>query len=204
MCKVCNLSYKFKSNSAIAFVCPECLCILHKGVTYNDNQPQTAFKVVEDLSPFQLGSKMMFEGIEYEFIGRYQFVFSNCIKNIWFLNANEGRELYLINQLGFYALCTKYAGVFKKSDYNYTMGAEFNFSGISPYYYLDCALHNTVARMEGELWGLKPNNHVFDAYDFSSNGGYYAFALQYGRMDNDLFTGKVFDFSNLKFLNTRF
>lgn len=202
MCKVCNLTHQFKSNLAAAYVCPACQSILYKGVSYSQNKPEESFKIFEDLTPFALGTKLSFEDRTYDFIGRYQFVLTNGNRNLWFLHANDENVLYLLDQPGGYVICKKNPHTLKKSDYDFTLGRAFEFPETNKLFYLSSKQRNTMTRMEGEVFDIQSYNMSFDACDFA-NDKQFVFGLFFGRMNNDVYVGQRYHYSELKLLNMR-
>lgn len=204
MCSVCNFKHNFLSDLASAFVCPACRSVLYKDVTYTDNQPEEAYRIIEDMSLFQIGSQLKFNGVDYHFVGRYQFWMSQFLRNLWILHATNHEPLFVIENNGFLAICTQHKTSIRTGSLSLTVNHTNHIAGLNAPVYLETKFVNEITRAEGEVWLLNEFKQKFNAFDFSNNNGDVLFGFEFSRNPNlMLFTGQAVSFHEHQFLNTR-
>lgn len=108
-CPSCGGSINFISNSSLYATCTYCTSL----VVRSDLNVELIGKVSEiqdDLSPFKIGSEIDFEGERFHLLGRSRWSWDDGFWNEWFIQGNSGRQGWLVEAQGSYAVCFEVFG----------------------------------------------------------------------------------------------
>src|SRR4030095_2180042 len=102
-CPSCGGSVKFQSAFSILAICEHCNSTLVRHDMDVENIGKMA-ALKEDGSPLQLGTRGEYQGVSFSIVGRIQLRFDRGIWNEWYLTFNDGRDGWLGEAQGTYAV----------------------------------------------------------------------------------------------------
>lgn len=203
-CPSCGAEISFKSQSSVYGICSYCKAtVVRQG--FNFELYGKMSELQEDLSPFQIGTKGVYEEQHFELIGRLRMKWKNGFWNEWFVLLSNGKEAWLAEAMGFY--------MFSKPEINTNLplanelaiGKEYKFENIV--FHLDDIKEAICLGSEGELPFLSPDGRKVLSADFSSSDGISFANLEYEKNDKliikRLYLGKYLEFDDFNFENLK-
>ncbi|MBC7750275.1 MAG: DUF4178 domain-containing protein [Candidatus Saccharibacteria bacterium] len=107
-CPSCGAQVPFRSSASVMAVCEYCQStVLREKDGIRDQGKMTA--VLEDYSPFQIGSSGVFDEVGFSLIGRIQLHYPDGFWNEWYLQFDDGTNGWLSDASGQYVI-TRAAG----------------------------------------------------------------------------------------------
>lgn len=193
-CPSCGGAVPFKSSVSLIAVCPYCKSQVVRG----DLKVEALGKVAllqEDGSVIQLATTGTFKGDSFQVVGRVQLRFPQGFWNEWFLDFNGGRQGWLGEAQGLYAVSFKTdpkspvppfssLSVGKKVTVD---GEEFEIRDLRRAEYLSA---------EGELPFRPPLGQTIPLADCVTSGGRFA-TFDYSEAEPILFLGEFAEFDSL-------
>lgn len=99
-CPACGAPVKFTSGVAISQVCPYCQSLLIRtdlGAEYAGEKA----KLIDDASPFQIGTEGKWNGVTFTLLGRLRFGWAKGFWDEWFAWSDDGAKNWLADAQGF-------------------------------------------------------------------------------------------------------
>lgn len=107
-CPSCGAQVPFRSSASVMAVCEYCqTTVLREKYSVRDQGKMSA--VLEDYSPFQIGSSGVLEDVGFSLIGRIQLQYTEGFWNEWYLQFDDGSNGWLSDASGQYVI-TRAAG----------------------------------------------------------------------------------------------
>lgn len=107
-CPSCGAQVPFRSSASVMAVCEYCqTTVLRDNDTVRDQGKMSA--VLEDYSPFQIGSSGVQDGVGFSLIGRIQLQYTDGSWNEWYLQFDDGTNGWLSDASGQFII-TRAAG----------------------------------------------------------------------------------------------
>ena len=107
-CPSCGAQVPFRSSASVMAVCEYCqTTVLREKYSVRDQGKMTA--VLEDYSPFQIGSSGVLDDVGFSLIGRIQLHYTDGFWNEWYLQFDDGTNGWLSDASGQYVI-TRAAG----------------------------------------------------------------------------------------------
>ncbi|WP_144639687.1 DUF4178 domain-containing protein [Bordetella genomosp. 13] len=103
LCPQCGAPVRFQSAASVMAVCGACRSTLLKDAE-SVRRIGTMSEVLEDYSPIQIGTAGQFEGKRFDVIGRLQLRYDDGFWNEWYLWFEDGRDGWLSDASGQYAV----------------------------------------------------------------------------------------------------
>src|SRR5262249_33845661 len=103
-CPSCGAAVNFHSKASVFAVCSFCKSTLVR----QDMNLEMLGKMAElqdDMSPIQIGTSGFFGGRFFDVIGRLKVFYSEGIWNEWYTIFDDGKEGWLAEAQGFFAMC---------------------------------------------------------------------------------------------------
>lgn len=103
-CPSCGAPLIFRSKASVFAVCSFCKTT----VVRHDMNLETLGKMGElqdEMTPIQIGTTGLYEGSAYDVIGRLKVSYEDGSWNEWYTISNTGKEAWLAEAQGFYAVC---------------------------------------------------------------------------------------------------
>lgn len=103
-CPSCGAEIKFLSKSSVFAVCSFC----KSSIVRHDMNLETLGKMGElqdEMSPLQIGTQGVYSGKPFNVIGRLRVSYSEGFWNEWYTISSDGKEGWLAEAQGFYAMC---------------------------------------------------------------------------------------------------
>ena len=108
VCPSCGAQVPFRSSASVMAVCDYCqTTVLREKYSVRDQGKMTA--VLEDYSPFQIGSSGVLDDVGFSLIGRIQLHYPDGFWNEWYLQFDDGSNGWLSDASGQYVI-TRAAG----------------------------------------------------------------------------------------------
>lgn len=107
-CPSCGAQVPFRSSASVMAVCEYCqTTVLRENDRVRDQGKMSA--VLEDYSPFQIGSSGVLDSVGFSLIGRIQLHYTDGFWNEWYLQFDDGTNGWLSDASGQYVI-TRAAG----------------------------------------------------------------------------------------------
>lgn len=148
-CPSCGAEVKFLSKSSVFAVCSFCKSTLVR----HDMNLESLGKMGElqdEMSPLQIGTQGIYSGKPFDIIGRLRVSYEEGFWNEWYTISSEGKEGWLADAQGFYAMCYPLPGGLNISAAQLAVGAKLQLKPYGEFTVDD--VHDVVCRYsEGEL-----------------------------------------------------
>lgn len=198
-CPNCGAPLAFFSSVSVHTTCTSCRSV----VIRHDMNLETMGKVgelLDDMSPFQVGTTGTFEGENFKLLGRIKLVYSGGTWSEWFASFPNNKIGWLAEAQGNYMISfqvsnaqiemPKHASVLQKW---IIMGEE---------YYIEDVKKVKLIASEGELpFEFEPNSKGW-SIDIRNDAGDFATVSTFAG-EIEFFKGKYTDFDSLNFQNLR-
>lgn len=195
-CPTCGAAIPFKSSVTLIAVCPYCA----SQVLRSDMNLESLGKVAElqaDGSPLQLYATGTFDGDSFTVLGRMQLKFPEGFWNEWFIDFNSGRQGWLGEAQGLYAVSFKSESkenlpAFAALQVGRTLtlaGEDFSVRDLREASYLSA---------QGELPFRPPLGETAPLADLQGEGDRFA-TIDYSEKEPILFLGRMREFAQLNF-----
>ncbi len=102
-CPSCGANIDFQSSLSIYAVCKYC----QSTVVRHDVNVELIGKMAtlpDDMSPLQIGTTGIYDGVRFEIIGRVKLSWTDGFWNEWFIISDDGKKGWLAEAQGFFAV----------------------------------------------------------------------------------------------------
>lgn len=198
-CPNCGAPLVFRSSISVHTTCAHCRSMVVRHDMNLETLGQVA-ELLDDMSPFQVGTSGSYKGQAFTLIGRIKVVYPKGTWSEWYAFFNDGREAWLAEAQGNYMMTFVEAA------------DQIQFEGaLKPLtrakigetiFHVEDVKEVTYAASEGELPHLfKPREKV-TSVDLRSEDGKFASVAIKGD-GRHLFVGEYVDFDSFSFQNLR-
>jgi Domain of unknown function (DUF4178) len=199
-CPNCGAPLKFMSRVSIYTTCTYC----RSTVVRHDMNLKTLGKVAEllnDMSPFQVGTSGRYEGKGFTLLGRVKVLYDKGMWSEWWAAFDDGSEGWLAEAQGFYMMSKAVdPGPLQHPDDLKSVGKELSIEGLT--YRIDDVKQIRYAGSEGELPYVYYPDKKGVSVDLRAPGGRFA-SILFGMGDAQLFVGHYLPFTEFQFTNLR-
>lgn len=199
-CPACGADVQFKSKIAYFGVCTFCQSTLVRHDSSLENLGRMS-EMPTDMSPLQVGTSGAFQGSRFEIVGRQKIGWSGGMWNEWYLYFDTGKDGWLADAQGFYAISFHERELKAPSKANIHVGLHLELKGIS--YCVDDMREVSCVGSQGELpvRGIQGRKSL--SVDLVAEGGGFA-SIDYSTDDGErIFLGEYVEFEDLKMMNLR-
>lgn len=208
-CPSCGAEVKFVSKASVFAVCSFCQSTLVRQDMNLESIGKMA-QLQDEMSPIQIGTAGMYDGKQFDVIGRLKVTYSDGNWNEWFTIFPDGRTGWLAEAQGFFAMCFPVGnGGHSLSDKNFSPP---NRDQIRAGAYVDLPphgefmvddIHDVVCKFaEGELPMQAAKGRKSTSVDLRGPEDEMA-TIEYADDCVRVFVGKYQDFDEFKFKHLR-
>lgn len=198
-CPSCGAPVRFHSSVSLLAVCPYCRSLTRR----RDLDLEALGRVAQlqpDGTPIQLGARGLYKGDAFEVVGRVQLRTPKGFWNEWFLSYLDGRQGWLGEAQGTYALSFPLPGHQAPHAAGLKAGMIAEIGGRE--YLIREVVDAAYLSAEGELPFRPPLGETVRSADLISRGGFFA-TFDYSETPPLVFTGEYEEFSDLHFSGLR-
>lgn len=155
----------------------------------------------QDLSPLQLGSGGIFQKVSFQIVGRQRMGWQNGAWNEWYAMFEDGKNGWLADGQGFYALSFPFQCSWAIPDVNQlSAGQEFRLNGQT--FLVEDVKEVTCLGSEGELPVQSVQGRQSISVDLVGENKKFA-CLVFSPEGNQIFLGRYVELDELKMTNLR-
>jgi hypothetical protein len=199
-CPSCGANVNFQSKVSVFAVCSYCRSSLVRQGMDLDKIGEIA-ELQDDLTPIQIGTTGMFEGKQFEVIGRMKVGYSDGFWNEWFAMSATGEVGWLAEAQGFYAFCYPFFEVNAPNRSSLTIDRGVDFGTKGTYEVTDIRNVSCVYS-EGELPFDAIQGRKSTSVDLIGAKKEMA-TIEYAEKETRIFLGAYQDFDQFAFKNLR-
>lgn len=158
-------------------------------------------QLLQDMSPFQVGTSGRFNGKGFTLLGRAKMLYSKGTWSEWYAAFDDGSEGWLAEAQGFYMMSLPTEDVPNlPSSEDLNLNQEVVIAGQK--YVVDDIRKVMYAASEGELPYIFFEGEYAVSVDLYGSGGLFA-NISYTDEKTDVYTGKYQSFESFQFQNLR-
>ena len=158
-------------------------------------------ELLDDMSPFQVGTRGVYEGKGFVLLGRIKVMYAKGIWSEWWASFDDGSEGWLAEAQGFYMMSKAVdAGPLGSAKRLNELGKRVEIEGVS--YVIDDVKEIEYAASEGELPFVFYPHKKGVSVDLRGEGGGFA-SILYGMEETQVFVGHYLPFKRFQFTNLR-
>lgn len=201
-CPSCGAAVNFQSKSSVFAVCSFCKSTMVR----HDQDLSLLGKMAElqdDLTPLQIGASGSYGGKTFEIIGRLQVSYELGFWNEWYVIFQDGREAWLAEAQGFYAICfpvdSQKTAIPSRAEISVGVEVQLKPHG----YFVVDDIHDVVCKYsEGELPMSAAQGRTSKSVDLRGANEQMA-TIEYAQDGVRAFVGGYLDFDKFKFKNLK-
>jgi hypothetical protein len=153
-------------------------------------------ELLDDMSPFQVGTRGEFDGSGFTLAGRIKLVYDQGMWSEWYALFDDGREGWLAEAQGFYMMSFPVEGITLPPSKEIAVGTTLDLDGTR--YVADDIRVVNYAGTEGELPFVFTPGYKAVSVDFRNKTGGFA-SILYGPEDPQIYIGRYERFDTFKF-----
>lgn len=194
-CPNCGAPLEFRSSVSVYTTCTFCRSMVVRH-DMNLEKLGEVSELLNDMSPFQVGTRGEFDNSGFTLLGRIKLVYDQGTWSEWYALFDDGRDAWLAEAQGFYMMSFPLEGITLPPPSEIKVGTTFDTGGKR--YIADDIRVVNYAASEGELpFVFKPGFKAVSV-DFRNNTGGFA-SILYGPEEPQIFLGRYEQFDNFKF-----
>lgn len=199
-CPSCGAPIQFQSKVSVYTTCTHC----GSNVVRHDMNLDLLGKksqLLQDMSPFQVGTSGRFNGKGFTLLGRAKMLYTKGTWSEWYAAFDDGSEGWLAEAQGFYMMSIPTEDVPKlPSPEDLKLNQDVMIAGQK--YVVDDLRKVMYAASEGELPYIFHEGEYAISADLYGPGGLFA-NISYTDEKTDVYTGKYQSFESFQFQNLR-
>jgi hypothetical protein len=199
-CPSCGAKLSFESSISATAVCAYCRCLAMR----DDQGIKDLGKVgqlLPDGSPIQLGTAGVYGGVKFAVLGRAQMSYDQGVWNEWFLGFDDGKQGWLGEAQGLYAISFSVAPKADLPRYDALHVGQTVAIGLNEYEVRDRRKAGYCSA-EGQLPFKAPLGPEFPFVDLGGQDARFA-TIDYSETPPLLLEGRALDFPAFEFANLR-
>jgi hypothetical protein len=198
-CPNCGANLEFQSSVSVYTTCTHCRSMVVRHDMNLENLGQVS-ELLQDMSPFQVGTEGKYEGKVFHLVGRIKVVYDKGTWSEWYALFLDGTEGWLTEAQGFYMMS------FEEKDGKVNMRRDvqpMNETTVNgKIFYVDDARNVTYAASEGELPFVFQPNEQARSIDLRNSKGEFA-SVSFTDEGAKMFLGHYLPFEAFEFQNLR-